>query len=96
VNSGNGAPMSLALLALLTSAVVVMMRGNEFFTLWDSVIGLIVLSVAVLFTIEAIEEFVEGSWPQLRRPYDFWGIADPRLALLVNAVVGGTPKKYAA
>ncbi len=35
---------------------------------------LIILSVAMLFTIEAIEEFVEGSWPQLKRPYDFWGL----------------------
>jgi hypothetical protein len=34
---------------------------------------LIILSIAMLFTIEAIEEFVEGSWPQLKRPYDFWG-----------------------
>jgi hypothetical protein len=34
---------------------------------------LIILSIAMLFTIEAIEEFVEGSWPQLRRPFDFWG-----------------------
>jgi hypothetical protein len=34
---------------------------------------LIILSIAMIFTIEAIEEFVEGSWPQLKRPYDFWG-----------------------
>jgi hypothetical protein len=34
---------------------------------------LIILSIAMLFTIEAIEEFVEGSWPQLKRPFDFWG-----------------------
>jgi hypothetical protein len=34
---------------------------------------LIALSVAMLFTIEAIEDFVEGSWPQLRRPMDVWG-----------------------
>lgn len=26
------------------------------------------LSIAMLFTIEAIEEFVEGAWPHLRRP----------------------------
>jgi hypothetical protein len=35
---------------------------------------LIALSVAVLFTIEAIEEFIEGSWPQLRRQRDFWAL----------------------
>jgi hypothetical protein len=34
---------------------------------------LIALSIAMLFTIEAIEDFVEGSWPQLRRPADVWG-----------------------
>lgn len=34
---------------------------------------LIILSVAVLFTIEAVEEFVEGRWPQMKRPFDFWG-----------------------
>jgi hypothetical protein len=33
---------------------------------------LIALSVAMLYTIEAIENFVEGSWPQLKRPFDFW------------------------
>lgn len=29
---------------------------------------LIGLSIAMLFTIEAIEEFVEGAWPHLHRP----------------------------
>jgi hypothetical protein len=29
---------------------------------------LIGLSIAMLFTIEAIEDYVEGTWPQLRRP----------------------------
>lgn len=39
-------PGSLALLALLTSAVVVMTRGSDYFNLWDSMIGLIIVSVA--------------------------------------------------
>lgn len=34
---------------------------------------LIGLSVAMLFTIEAIEEFVDGAWPQMRRPTGGWG-----------------------
>jgi hypothetical protein len=29
---------------------------------------LIGLSIAMLFTIEAIEDYVEGTWPQMRRP----------------------------
>ncbi|HUZ02676.1 MAG TPA: hypothetical protein VMU89_20210 [Thermomicrobiaceae bacterium] len=35
---------------------------------------LIGLSVAMLFTIEAIEEFVDGAWPQMRRPAGGWGV----------------------
>src|SRR5690606_32761293 len=35
---------------------------------------LIGLSLAMLFTIEAIEEFVEGAWPQMRRPANGWGV----------------------
>jgi len=34
---------------------------------------LIGLSLAMLFTLEAIEEFVEGAWPQMRRPANGWG-----------------------
>lgn len=29
---------------------------------------LIGLSIAMLFTIEAIEDYIEGTWPQMRRP----------------------------
>ncbi|HET9014743.1 MAG TPA: hypothetical protein VFN57_04065 [Thermomicrobiaceae bacterium] len=37
--------------------------------LLDSRLWLLIgLSVAMLFTIEAIEEFVDGAWPQMRRP----------------------------
>lgn len=34
---------------------------------------LIGLSLAMLFTIEAIEEYAEGAWPQMRRPANGWG-----------------------
>lgn len=34
---------------------------------------LIGLSIAMLFTIEAIEDFIEGAWPHMRRPANGWG-----------------------
>ena len=37
---------SLALLALLISAVVVTTRGSDYFNLWDSMIGFIIVTVA--------------------------------------------------
>ena len=37
---------SLALLALLTSAVVSTTRGSDYFNLWDSMIGFIIVTVA--------------------------------------------------
>lgn len=43
---------SLALLALLTSAVVVTTRGSDFFNLWDSMIGLIIVIVATTYRHE--------------------------------------------
>jgi hypothetical protein len=46
------APGSLALLALLTSAVVVMTRGSDYFNLWDSMIGLIIVLVAAAYKHE--------------------------------------------
>jgi hypothetical protein len=45
-------PNSLALLALLTSAVVVTTRGSDFFNLWDSMIGLIIITVASAYRHE--------------------------------------------
>ncbi len=43
---------SLALLALLTSAVVVTTRGSDFFNLWDAMIGLIIVAVASAYRHE--------------------------------------------
>lgn len=43
---------SLALLALLTSAVVTVTGGNEFFSLWDSMLGLIIVLVAAAYRHE--------------------------------------------
>ena len=43
---------SLALLALLTSAVVVTTRGSDYFNLWDSMIGLIIVTVASAYRHE--------------------------------------------
>jgi hypothetical protein len=48
----NSSPLSLALLALLTSAVVVMSRGNDYFSLWDSMVGLIIVLVAAAYRQE--------------------------------------------
>jgi len=33
---------------------------------------LIGLSIAMLFTIEAIEDFTDGAWPQMRRPSGYF------------------------
>jgi hypothetical protein len=43
---------SLALLALLTSAVVAVTRGSDFFSLWDSMLGLIIVLVAAAYRHE--------------------------------------------
>lgn len=52
MNKSQGSPISLALLALMTSGVVVMSRGNDYFSLWDSVIGTIMLIVAAAYKHE--------------------------------------------
>jgi hypothetical protein len=52
MKTGTGSPLSLALLALMTSGVVVMTRGNDYFSLWDSVVGVIMLSVAAAYRHE--------------------------------------------
>lgn len=44
---------------------------------------LIGLSVAMLFTIEAIEDYVEGTWPQMRRPSYGGAVAGQARALWV-------------
>lgn len=50
--SETGPRHSLALLALLTSAVVATTRGNDYFSLWDAMIGLIVVTVAAAYKHE--------------------------------------------
>ncbi|HET7038122.1 MAG TPA: hypothetical protein VFI42_20780 [Thermomicrobiaceae bacterium] len=44
---------------------------------------LIGLCVAMLFTIEAIEDYVEGTWPQMRRPMSGAGVVGSARALWV-------------
>ncbi|MDI3341318.1 MAG: hypothetical protein QJR03_12385 [Sphaerobacter sp.] len=50
--------------------------------LLDSRLWLLVgFSIAMLFTIEAIEESIDGPWPQLRRPANGWGAVSPTHSL---------------
>lgn len=44
---------------------------------------LIGLSIAMLFTLEAIEDYVEGTWPQMRRPGSGAGVVGNAHALWV-------------
>lgn len=48
---------------------------------------LIGLCVAMLFTIEAIEDFVEGSWPQMRRPTAYWHAVGETRTLWVSVAL---------
>lgn len=48
---------------------------------------LIGLSIAMLFTIEAIEEFAEGAWPHLRRPSNDTGAVGGTRALWIGVAL---------
>ena len=48
---------------------------------------LIGLSIAMLFTIEVVEDFAEGDWPQLRRPANGWGSSTGTRTLWVTVAM---------
>lgn len=52
---------------------------------------LIGLSIAMLFTIEAIEDFIEGAWPQMRRPASNWGVVGEAKSLWVTVAMFTLP-----
>jgi hypothetical protein len=52
MNQDRAPRQSLALLALLTSAVITVTRGSDFFSLWDSMLGLIIVLVAAAYRHE--------------------------------------------